>query len=355
MKKKWKRPLMAMILAAGIAMVLPFSEMTAKAVDLTQECALTVAPGGEEMIEDLAKANVVIDLYKVADAVPDEVYDTYSYSLTSSYGSASLSTDLSDLSSMDNEAWHQLALEAAKWTLNSGQSIGKAVDGASVENTISELDSGLYLLIARGSDIANYVTTVKNEDGEDSLVTIAHSKEYVYSFSPELISIPSKAADEDGVISTANTGDWQYDLSITLKPEQSVRFGNLEITKTLQSYESGEPATFVFSIEGKIDGETVYSNVAALNFTSAGQQTIQIEDQIPVGAEVTVTEVYSGSKYTVTSDTAQTVTIVAPDDGTASVQFANTYSGANKGGHGIINQFNKTDGTWNWNPIIAQQ
>jgi hypothetical protein len=354
MKKKWKRPLMAMILTAGLVMVLPFSGMTAKAVDLTQDCSLTVDPGGDsqEVTDDLAEAEVVIDLYKVADAVPDEVYDTYSYNAVSIY--TSLSEGLSDLSSMSNEEWHQLALDAANLTLNSGQTIAKAVEGASVNEKISGLQSGLYLLIARGNGIEDYITTVEDEDGEESLVTIAHSKEYVYSFSPELISIPSKEADEKGTISTANPGEWQYDLNIKLKPEQSVRFGNLSITKTLQSYEGSEPATFVFSIEAVLDGETVYSNVAALNFTSAGQQEVLIEDQIPVGAEVTVTEVYSGSRYTVTSETQQTVTIGTPDEGTASVAFTNTYSGANKGGHGIINHFTK-DGTWNWNPENAEQ
>ena len=53
--------------------------------------------------------------------------------------------------------------------------------------------------------------------------TIANSHTYKYTFAPELVSLPTKEANETGVISTGNPGDWIYDAHVTLKPSQDVR------------------------------------------------------------------------------------------------------------------------------------
>ena len=45
-----------------------------------------------------------------------------------------------------------------------------------------------------------------------------------------------------------------------------------------------------------MNDEVVYSNVESITFTAAGQESV-ILDRIPAGAQVTVTEVYSGSSY----------------------------------------------------------
>ena len=60
------------ILLAAVLMVLsvPLGLRSAHAIDLNQNCSLTVNPGNAMLAEDLAKANVVIDLYRVADAAP---------------------------------------------------------------------------------------------------------------------------------------------------------------------------------------------------------------------------------------------------------------------------------------------
>ena len=52
----------------------------------------------------------------------------------------------------------------------------------------------------------DYVTTIPGEDGTESIVTVAYSKEHTFRFAPELAAIPSKEADENGVISSANPG-----------------------------------------------------------------------------------------------------------------------------------------------------
>ena len=67
---------------------------------------------------------------------------------------------------------------------------------------------------------------------------------------------------------------------------------------------------------------------------------------IPAGAQVTVTEVYSGSSYQVVGDNVATTVISAEDP--AEVSFVNTYDDENNGGSSIVNHFDYTEGTWTW-------
>ncbi len=134
-----------------------------------------------------------------------------------------------------------------------------------------------------------------------------------------------------------------------MKPSQEIRHGSLEIVKTLQSYETRDPATFVFDVEAVLDGSVVYSNVVSLSFTEAGQKSTLLEG-IPVGAEVTVKEVYSGASYKVVSADTQTATIVANE--VASVAFTNDYDDRHGGGGAVVNHFaNSEDEGWGWTPI----
>lgn len=160
--------------------------------------------------------------------------------------------------------------------------------------------------------------------------------------------MPSKEA-VDGEINTANPGDWLYDVSVTLKPERDVRYGDLEIVKTLQSYETDDPATFVFQVEAVLNGQNVYSNVVTISFTEAGQKSVVIED-LPVGAEVTVKEVYTGAVYTVV--TADTQTAVIPANDVVSVAFTNGYDNTDRDGGVVINQFDyNADSGWGWTKV----
>lgn len=197
-------------------------------------------------------------------------------------------------------------------------------------------------------DAEEYTTTVKTESGAENIATIANSKRYVYKFLPELISLPSKqVVDEAGnpVNTTAGNGDWIYNMDATLKPERAPRFGSLEIVKGLATYDQSTPAVFVFRVEAMLDGENVYSNVVTISFTEPGEQKVLIEKQIPVGAEVTVTEVYSGASYEITSAQEQNATIDAVD--VASVTFTNDHSTTTHGGGGVNNHFYNNGDGWN--------
>lgn len=334
-------------IALTACMILGLSGWTvesARAVDLDQECSLTVSPGEAE---DLQNADVVLDLYQVARAVPVSGYDTYAYEAVAPYGE--LADALADSQSLTNEKYQELSQQAAEITLTQGNTVAKKIDGASAGEKIEGLEAGLYLVIARGSEVADYVTKAVDETGSEKLATIAWSDEYVYTYLPELISLPGKEA-VDGTISTANPGDWLYDASATLKPSQSLRFGSLEIVKTLTSYETSGPADFVFQVEAYKDetkAEVVYSNVVRLSFTGAGSQSTVLADVIPVGAYVEVTEVYSGASYSLVSEATATAVIQAAE--TAKVSFTNEYNSSGNQGGAVTNRFDyNSESGWGW-------
>lgn len=325
-------PLLSFMLAVGLIVAAPGLSGEAKAVNLDTACSLTITPGGAEF-EDLSEAKVVVDLYKVADAAQVRGYDTYTYEFKTDYEALKKIYD----ENPNNADWSNMAQEAAKYALDNDKPLK---EGTAVNEKVEGLESGLYLLIARGADVEDYKTTVTTEEGTRNIATIANSKTHVYTFAPELISLPGKqVTDADGNISNSNTtadGEWSYDMQVTLKPQQDPRFGSLEIIKNLITYNVDVPAVFVFQVEGTLDGQNVYSNVATLEFTEPGQKKALIEN-IPVGAEVTVTEVYSGASYKITSADVQNAVISA--ENVASVEFTNDHDTTTHGGGGVNNHF----------------
>ncbi len=361
MKKRWIYLLTAVMLAAGVCAAEPVvgdaAPLQADADGFVDgDCSLTVYPEdpnkeeSDRFGEDLREADVVIDLYQVAEAVKVQGYDACRYDVKSGY-------DLTIPEAPEAGDWEALAQEAAKAALN-GSASGTLIQSGISAGTETKLDAGLYLVIARGRSLTNtadYLTEVtqKNEEtGEETpkFATVANSRKNAYLFAPQLVSLPSRTADENGVVNTANPGEWIYDMDISLKPEQTGRFGSLEIIKTLSSYETEEgveePMTCVFEVTGILDEETVYSNVESITFTSAGQERVVL-DRIPAMAQVTVREVYSGAGYELTVPGDRS-TVVAADE-VASVDFENIYTGEQKKGHGIKNQFVYDENSgWQW-------
>ena len=102
-------------------------------------------------------------------------------------------------------------------------------------------------------------------------------------------------------------------------------------------------------MEAVLNGQNVYSNVVTISFTEAGQKSVVIED-LPVGAEVTVKEVYTGAVYTVV--TADTQTAVIPANDVVSVAFTNGYDNTDRDGGVVINQFDyNADSGWGWTKV----
>lgn len=368
MEIKWKNrqkspgkrlicPLLAFALVLGLVMATPGLDGEAQAVDFDHDCSVTVSPVDPEnsMAANLDTAGVVIDLYKVADAVPVDGYDTYDFDFLGGYEKLGEIYD----SNPNNADWRKMAQTAARYALEKGTKVEQG-NGVAAKSQIAGLDCGLYLLIARGSDIDEYTTTVKQEDGAENIATIAHSDRYVYTFLPELIALPSKQAQNaDGTTdnTTAGNGTWRYDMDVNMKPQQGPRYGSLEIVKTLQSYNydaasaNRQPAEFVFQVEAVLDGQTVRSTVVSLSFTEAGQKSA-IVDQIPVGAVCTVTEVYSGATYELVTDPVQTSDPIEAVD-VKSVEFINDYNETDRGGGSATNHFEYDEDTdeWGWERV----
>ena len=85
------------------------SQTQVKAVSLPRKCSVQFEIDG---YEDIANADIVIDLYKVADAIEDPVYDTYSYETIGAF--QTLKDKLADLSTITNQDYQAIAQEAAK-------------------------------------------------------------------------------------------------------------------------------------------------------------------------------------------------------------------------------------------------
>ena len=387
MKKRWIY-LSAVLLLFGVCASRPLIGATAPSdpVDTLRECVLNVSPVDAsdpekaEYLEDMKKARITLELYKVAGAKKLEGYDAYQYQFEpeSAYKGLDIS-DFSRLQELTASDWEELAQEAARIALASDAALSPVVSG-SVENAGKavlsgpEVKGGLYLLVARDTNLTKdkYVKTVRVETagGEDAsggegpaeqekLVTIANSDQYEYMFEPQLIALPTKEADADGTISTANPGPWLYEADIYLKSGREPRYAPLEIVKTLRSYETAEgtadPVTFVFRVVATREGEAdpVYDEVASLTFTGPGTESVRLE-RIPAQATVTVTEIYNGFAYsqTVPSDGGPVVldNISADPNAENQAVFENEYNHRRTHGHGINNQFvyDEEAGGWKW-------
>lgn len=366
----------ASILAAGFIIGVPGFGGTAHAVALDTACSLTVTvepktmDGGPEEMPD-----VVLDLYKVADAVEVEGQDTYTYETEEGSLYEGLVPGKEDMegAEMTNESWKQLAQHAAGLTFSSGKAPDVTVEELRNDRlTAGDLGTGLYLVIARGRDMVPEEYIVREEGNpeegdtaESRVATIAWSDSYVFTYEPQLISLPTKEADADGNVLTSNPGDWIYNASVVLKPELSGRFAALRIDKELLSFYTGSPATFVFTVEATLNGRTVYSNALSMTFNGPGTQSELVVDKIPVGAEVVVTEVYSGNTYRPSADSSTVQTLVlnniGPEDAGFSniASFQNEYDGTGRNGTGITNHFEYADDgaglVWNWTQIPASE
>ena len=282
-------------------------------VDRT-DCSVEFSVGSD--YTEQQKSDVTIDLYKVAS-----VDKSGEYTVVKDFKGL----DVSGLSIEDKAGsageWAKRAETAAQMA-KAGSITPKKVVTKKGTVTASKLETGLYLICP------------------EQVVT----DNYTYTFAPSMVSLPNNYYGDSG------SDTWVYNLTgengITLKPEQHERFGDLLINKTLTALNatSGDKATFVFQIDiTKADG-TTQSKVEALTFDAAGKQSAKITG-LPAGAQVKVTEVYSGASYKLTSMNGVQTTITANDeysaDGapTAEVSFINETDGRTNGGYGVVNHF----------------
>lgn len=58
----------------------------------------------------------------------------------------------------------------------------------------------------------------------------------------------------------------------------------------------------VFSIVGTYNGETIYNDIVSNNIGNVGTSTINIQEELPKGTELTVSQLYSGANYMLETD-----------------------------------------------------
>lgn len=285
----------------------------AEAIDLNRKCTLTVkVEAGSQYAADLNQMTIPVNLYKVADV---DVSGNY----TELEGFKGIGLDQISDQTMADE-WLTMA-ETAAGKLTNASVAAAEINVTNGTGTATELPVGMYLVVPEETYNTDY--------------------SYLYQFTPYLTALPGNDYYNSG------NDDWIYDTTIGLKVGREMQYGGLTINKKLLGYNNlTQDGTFVFQIEGVKDGVT-YSNVAQITMTAAGDASTYVYG-IPVGIEVTVTEVYSGGSYEPEGETVAEVTIVADQivdaggDG-ASVSFTNDYNDKLIPGTGVLNQFYAPD------------
>lgn len=202
----------------------------------------------------------------------------------------------------------------------------------------------------------------------------AESEEYVYTFSPILLSVPALGTDydaehgrwpaEDGEGGETEQSQqehlpWQYDYNVFLKAQRKDLTGRIVIEKSLLTYnQSLGEVKFVFDVTARdADGNIVFSDVITLEFDGPITKSVTVTG-IPVGTDVTVTEIYSGGSYRVVPDPDnQGQYRIVPEskegpNGPPVASFINDYDDTIIPSIGIVNHFENTgNGMWEWHPI----
>lgn len=416
---KWKRVLIAAALTASVILALPVwnvgraeatetdetektpdagntgNTQTGGKLNLEQEITLTVKRATET-----PQGDIEVDLYKVANAVPKTGYDTYDLTLRSSYSTEEISGLLEAAMEIKknangevidpnvngiNESYRALAQKVANIALGvTKDSDGKLtvtpvetdIDPISISGSgngkFNNLGAGMYLVIAHGKDLTpeQYISEIET-DGTKQLITMAYHNGYVYSYLPELISLPMRAAGETapgGSFQTSSTAPWQYNVTVTLKAEEESEMASLQILKTFSGASgalAGEDGC-VYQVEAELNGKKVYSNAVAIKYQGTATGGVLLDKVIPVGATVTVTEVYYGAGFDLTSDgdsesPVGTVIIrsaAADTENTVgnTASFVNTYNGGSSGGDIVTNKFPLDNaGNYTWTNDLNQQ
>ncbi len=363
-------------------------------VDLDEDCSLKVFPisTSSEFAEDLkTNASMIVDVYRVADAVPVPGVDMYGYQFVSPFNVKAV-LDLAaagmDLrtedgayvpnESMTNEIWSSISQAAAKIVkadasfvpaVSSEKAKGEeyaAVPVAPAEGEESSgLEAGLYLLVVH-TDAVGYWN---EEKAGEPLTTKVLSDGYLYSYAPQIVTLPYKSAQmqpyEAGSVKTSDNVPWVYDLSVYLKADRQARNADLYIGKTLKEYMGSSSMIFIFHVDAlDSSGKNVYSKAFSIELSANGSKYTIAKD-IPIGTTVTVTESYPGAACVPVGPTSYTGTMTTEglltSDGTLygnspknPVPFENKGNG-NNGGGGVENTFvfvegeESGDGFWKFN------
>lgn len=342
---------------------------------------VNLAPADSGFAEDLATANIQADLYLLAPAKEAGTDDSYTYAVPKSgendYPSPfqapleELMTKLADDPDLEKQndkdkvysTFEPLAQAFAGIVLSKTYS-GVPITGANVSDhttiTVTGLDAGLYLLIIRGAGLTtkdddpetDYVVKTEQAAGGEGTETQTQTvyatrvvtDDYEYLYRPQLLTVPTKVSEENVQQYNTAYGSWVNSLTIYAKPTREANNGDLKIIKNV-SNPGPDPVNFVFEVTWKDKSNNDVTKVVTMTFKGDTRKEYTLVNTVPIGTEVTVTEVHSGIGYTAVTG-PQTVTIKATPTPAGSepaavpnvVEFSNDHSGPG-GGHGILNRF----------------
>lgn len=391
----------------------------------------------DEVDRDFLTKNLLVDVYKLADAVKVDGYDIYAFQLNKSLP-ASVQTEITSclqqqpswvvdvtdeattfryvperVSGMiqDDGSMIELSQVAAKAIFEAPTAVPEI--NAKPFGEVQNVRFGLYLAMPHSELAQNqYQIKVPTKETENTLrveynpATLAIAPRNIYTFSPQLISVPSLGGIVTDTAANALTA-WEYNVVATAKPEERTRYASLSVTKNLDRYNG--PATFVFKVTATPvgGGDPVFEKLVNISFQSGNtlsQTSATIEDQIPAGTIVKVEELYTGVSYTFGSFNGERisnggyVTVDPEDDAlalrpsgmtvdagwitpgnvqvipwnntnnekvtipagvTLNIIANNLASDTPISGNGFVNHFDRnTDGSdwfgWNWKPIQIQ-
>ncbi len=332
-----------------------------------------------DMEKDLAEIHVQADLYLLAPAVryeaPFENVDSYTYQVPAENDPyydllSQLTKELNDAEKPESppaeeavfQQFEPYAQAFAGIVLESRPEIQPSTTKSTLDGqtmiSVSGLNAGLYLLIIRGSDLSTkddnsqtgYVKKTEQASGTEGAekttlyTTRVVTEDYEYLYRPQLLTVPTKLDKTTPQYNTA-FGEWTNELIIYAKPTRESKNGDLKIIKNV-SNPGPDPVNFVFEVTWKDKSNNDVTKVVTMSFQGETRKEYTLVNTVPIGTEVTVTEVHSGIGYTAVTG-PQTVTIQATPPAAESgepaavrnvVEFSNDHSGPG-GGHGILNRF----------------
>lgn len=313
--------------------VLPAPEADAMLSRLNSENECSIALKAPADMPGLQSAEFGVSVFRIA-SVDDDVH----YTLTDAF--SSLTTDPNSIKPNVTEKLIALAVEAAGLVEDASlqpQYTASVKNGSGVvtDEAGGKLPTGLYLI---------YPETVYTEDE-------------IFNMDPFIVALPN-GETKDGV------EDWNYDITVTLKAKEDDRVGKVIIEKTFLSYNATfKGADAVFKVKavkhrpadeqaGKAAFDDVlFNSVISMHFETPGYERYEITD-LPVGTEVTVSEVYSGGAYTLVDSSVNYSDhfVVAYDEGKDSnpapltFSFVNDYNDSLKTSVSVTNHYELREG-----------
>ncbi len=320
-----KKKAAAILAALALVLGLGPGALAAQA-DPAAEGTVRITAEETDYRDDLAESTVKVAVYKVADVDENGLF--------------TLAERFAPLA--ENEQWNEGRLGAETKMQDLLDGTMALIVPAPAEDAEAEAESPEPAL---APDMETETAAV---DGEIKLglglyVLVpeeVQTERWVYTFSPMMLTMPATV-----------DGAWSYELPVSMKAERESRLTEIVIDKTLTSYNASlGPTTFVFDVEGVLDGQNVFSNTVSLTFSGAGTQSATVSG-IPVGAHVTVTETYSGASY-VPADGRVSVEIeelpLPEGENVTRVPFTNTYDERLVPDASVVNTFVFNGTGWQW-------